>query len=49
VPTPRARTIEEVTTFLKLPASRLVKTLLVDGTDGGVIALLVRAITSSTR
>ena len=42
VATPNARTIEEVTRQLKLPASRLVKTLLVDGSEGGVVALLVR-------
>ena len=42
VATPGAKTIEEVTQQLKLPASKLVKTLLVDGTDGGVVALLVR-------
>ena len=42
VATPNARTIEEVTKQLKLTADRLVKTLLVDGDDGGVVALLVR-------
>jgi prolyl-tRNA synthetase len=42
VATPNARTIEEVTRQLKLPASRLVKTLLVEGAEGGVVALLVR-------
>jgi prolyl-tRNA synthetase len=42
VATPNARTIEEVTRQLKLPADRLVKTLLVDGSEGGVVALLVR-------
>jgi len=42
VATPNARTIEEVTRQLKLPANRLVKTLLVDGSEGGVVALLVR-------
>jgi prolyl-tRNA synthetase len=42
VPTPNARTIEEVTKQLGLPADRLVKTLLVDSDDGGVVALLVR-------
>src|SRR6188508_3749015 len=36
VATPGAKTIEELTQQLKLPASRLVKTLLVDSTDGGV-------------
>ena len=42
VATPNARTIEEVARQLKLPASSLVKTLLVDGSEGGVVALLVR-------
>jgi len=42
VATPNARTIDEVAQLLKLPASKLVKTLLVDAADGGVIALLVR-------
>jgi prolyl-tRNA synthetase len=42
VATPGAKTIEEVARLLKLPATKLVKTLLVDGTDGGVVALLVR-------
>jgi len=42
VATPGTKTIEEVTRLLKLPAAKLVKTLLVDGVDGGVVALLVR-------
>jgi len=42
VATPNARTIDEVSRQLKLPASRLVKTLLVEGAEGGVVALLVR-------
>jgi prolyl-tRNA synthetase len=42
VATPGAKTIDEVTRQLKIPASKLVKTLLVDSTDGGVVALLVR-------
>ncbi|HLA71566.1 MAG TPA: proline--tRNA ligase, partial [Steroidobacteraceae bacterium] len=42
VATPGAKTIEEVTQLLKLPAAQLVKTLLVDGDEGGVVALLVR-------
>ncbi len=42
VATPAAKTIEEVSKLLKLPAAQLVKTLLVDGADGGVVALLVR-------
>ncbi|MEO8063254.1 MAG: proline--tRNA ligase [Pseudomonadota bacterium] len=42
VATPGAKTIDEVTQLLKVAASRLVKTLLVDGDEGGVVALLVR-------
>ena len=42
VATPGARTIADVAALLKLPASRLVKTLLVDGAEGGVVALLLR-------
>jgi prolyl-tRNA synthetase len=42
VPTPGAKTIEEVSALLKLAATKLVKTLLVDGVDGDVVALLVR-------
>jgi prolyl-tRNA synthetase len=42
VSTPGAKTIADVTALLKVPADRLVKTLLVDGQDGGVVALLVR-------
>lgn len=42
VATPNARTIEEVARQLELPAGKLVKTLLVDGSEGGVVALLVR-------
>jgi prolyl-tRNA synthetase len=42
VATPGAKTIDDVTKFLGVPASKLVKTLLVDSTDGGVVALLVR-------
>ena len=42
VATPNARAIEEVSRQLQLAASRLVKTLLVEGSDGGVVALLVR-------
>jgi prolyl-tRNA synthetase len=41
VATPGARTIADVAALLKLPATKLVKTLLVDGADG-VVALLVR-------
>jgi prolyl-tRNA synthetase len=42
VSTPGAKTIDEVTKLLQVPASKLVKTLLVDSDDGGVVALLVR-------
>jgi prolyl-tRNA synthetase len=43
VATPGAKTIDDVTKLLKLPASKLVKTLLVDAdTPGEVVALLVR-------
>src|SRR5215212_1021051 len=42
VATPGAKTIEDVSKLLKVGPERLVKTLLVDGDDGGVVALLVR-------
>jgi len=42
VATPGVRTIAELTGFLSLPAARCLKTLLVDATDGGVVALIVR-------
>jgi prolyl-tRNA synthetase len=42
VPTPAARTIDEVSKLLSMPPDRLVKTLLVEGTDGTPVALLVR-------
>ncbi len=42
VATPGARTIDEVTAALGVPANKLVKTLLVDGSDGDLVALLVR-------
>jgi prolyl-tRNA synthetase len=43
VATPGAKTIADVAALLKLPASRLVKTLLVDGSEPGeIVALLVR-------
>ena len=42
VPTPGARTIAEVSTLLGAPASRCVKTLIVEGSDGGVVALVIR-------
>ncbi|MGH8250343.1 MAG: proline--tRNA ligase [Steroidobacteraceae bacterium] len=40
--TPRARTIAEVSAVLELPASRLLKTLVVEGADGGLVALVLR-------
>jgi prolyl-tRNA synthetase len=42
VATPGAKTIEDLTRFLGVPASRTVKTLLVDGVEGDVVALVVR-------
>jgi len=42
VDTPGAKTIEAVTAFLKLPANRLVKTLLYQTADGRIVAALVR-------
>ncbi len=42
VATPNAGTIEALTAFLKVDASKVAKTLLVEGTDGGVVALVVR-------
>ena len=42
VSTPGVRTIEELSKFLKLKPSECVKTLLVDGAEGGVVALVVR-------
>ena len=42
VATPGVRTIEELTRFLQVPASTCVKTLLVDGDDDGIVALVVR-------
>jgi prolyl-tRNA synthetase len=41
IDTPRQRTIDEVTAFLGVPASQLVKTILVRGRDG-LVALCVR-------
>jgi prolyl-tRNA synthetase len=42
VATPGARTIDDLARFLKVAPSRTVKTLLVDGTDQDVVALVVR-------
>jgi prolyl-tRNA synthetase len=42
VATPNVRTIRELAEFLAIDAHRCVKTLLVDGADGGVVAVVVR-------
>ena len=42
VATPGVRTIDELTAHLGVDASRCLKTLLVEGTDGGIVALVVR-------
>jgi prolyl-tRNA synthetase len=42
VATPKARTVAEVTAMLGVSAAQIVKTLLVDGAEGGVVALVVR-------
>jgi prolyl-tRNA synthetase len=42
VATPGARTIEEVSAFLGVPAERCLKTLLVEASSGGLVALAVR-------
>jgi len=42
VATPGAKTIADLAAFLKIPASQTLKTLLVEGSEGGVVALLVR-------
>ncbi|MGA2776153.1 MAG: proline--tRNA ligase [Steroidobacteraceae bacterium] len=42
VPTPNARTIDELSRFLGVEPSRCAKTLLVDGRNGDVVALVVR-------
>ncbi|MEN8261606.1 MAG: proline--tRNA ligase, partial [Pseudomonadota bacterium] len=42
VDTPNQHSIEEVSTFLDLPADRCLKTLLVQGEEGGVVGLLLR-------
>ncbi|HLY52604.1 MAG TPA: proline--tRNA ligase, partial [Steroidobacteraceae bacterium] len=42
VPTPGARTIEDLARSLKIEPARCLKTLIVDGSDGGVVALVVR-------
>jgi prolyl-tRNA synthetase len=42
VPTPNARTIAEVSALLGVTPAQCVKTLLVDGADGGIVALVIR-------
>jgi len=42
VPTPGARTIADVARFLKVEPARCLKTLIVEGSDGGVVALALR-------
>jgi prolyl-tRNA synthetase len=42
VDTPGQHTIEEVSAYLGVPADRTVKTLLVDGAEGGLVALVLR-------
>ncbi len=42
VPTPNARTIAELSAQLGVEASRCIKTLLVDGSAGDVVALVIR-------
>jgi prolyl-tRNA synthetase len=42
VHTPSVRTIAELAAFMAIEPSRCVKTLLVEGSDGGVVALVVR-------
>jgi prolyl-tRNA synthetase len=42
VATPNARTIAEVSSLLGVPPAQCVKMLLVDGSDGGLVALVLR-------
>lgn len=42
VSTPGVRSIQELTRFLKVTAADTVKTLLVEGADGGLVALVIR-------
>jgi len=42
VATPGQHTIDEVSAFLATPPERCLKTLLVDGADGGLVALVLR-------
>jgi prolyl-tRNA synthetase len=42
IPTPGARTIADLSAFLGVPAQQCVKTLMVDGDNGAVIAMILR-------
>ncbi len=42
VATPGVRSMDEVAAFLQVPAHRCLKTLVVEGTDGGLVALCLR-------
>jgi len=42
VPTPRVRTIADVAALLKVAPAQCLKTLIVDGSDGGLVALVLR-------
>jgi prolyl-tRNA synthetase len=42
VPTPHVRTIAELAALLDVPAARCLKTLIVEGSDGGLVALAIR-------
>lgn len=42
VPTPGARTIEEICAHLRVAPMACIKTLLVEGSDGGLVALVLR-------
>jgi prolyl-tRNA synthetase len=42
VPTPHVRTIAELAALLEVPASTCLKTLIVDGSDGDLVALVIR-------
>jgi len=42
IPTPGMRSMEEIAGFMQLPAARFAKTLLVEGSDGGLVALVLR-------
>jgi prolyl-tRNA synthetase len=42
VETPRVKTVADVATFLRIAPDRIVKTLMVEGSDGELVALIVR-------